>query len=81
MLDHPEVLDREKLMEILRNRCIPLTEIKDLEKQDLVALFYKHVAPLPQRMHQLRRGKREPPKTTEMTHLNMTTNSIQGKKR
>ncbi|XP_031570021.1 uncharacterized protein LOC116304419 [Actinia tenebrosa] len=80
-LDHPEILDRENLIEILCDRSIPLDEIKDLDKQELVNLFYKFVAPLPQRLHQLRRGKREPPKTTERTLAKKTANSIKGRKR
>lgn len=81
ILDHPEILDRENLIEILCNRSIPLDEIKDLDKQELVNLFYKFVAPLPQRLHQLRRGKREPPKSTERTVGNKTANLIQRRKR
>lgn len=57
-LDHPEVLSRERLIEILCERCMHLQDLVDLEKGDLVQLFYKHVTPLPQRLHQLRRAKR-----------------------
>lgn len=65
VLDHPEVLDRENLIKFLQERCIPLHEINSLDKEQLVLLFYKYVAPLPQRLHQLRRAKREPPKSTK----------------
>ena len=60
-LDHPEVLSRERLMEILCERSMNINELIDMEKQDLIQLFYKFVSPLPQRIHQLRRGKRAIP--------------------
>ena len=62
-LNHPEVLSRETLVEILVERRLPLEEVQDLEKHALVELFYKFVAPLPQRLHQLRRSKRCAPKS------------------
>jgi len=36
-------------------------DLLNLEKGDLVQLFYKYVTPLPQRLHQLRRAKRLTP--------------------
>lgn len=57
-LDHPEVLSRERLLEILCERSMRQEDLVDLEKGDLVQLFYKYVTPLPQRLHQLRRAKR-----------------------
>ena len=57
-LDHPEVLSRERLLEILCERSLRQDDLVDLEKGDLVQLFYKYVTPLPQRLHQLRRAKR-----------------------
>lgn len=64
-LDHPEVLSRERLIEILCERSILLQDLVDLEKGDLVQLFYKYVTPLPQRLHQLRRAKRVAPSGKE----------------
>lgn len=60
-LDHPEVLSRERLIGLLSERCLNLQDLVDLEKGDLVQLFYKYVTPLPQRLHQLRRAKRQIP--------------------
>lgn len=57
-LDHPEVLSRERLLQILCERSMHQEDLVHLEKGDLVQLFYKHVTPLPQRLHQLRRAKR-----------------------
>lgn len=57
-LHHPEVLSRERLLQILCDRSIPLEHLLYLEKGDLVQLFYKYVTPLPQRLHQLRRAGR-----------------------
>jgi len=42
-----------------------LQDLVDLEKGDLVQLFYKYVTPLPQRLHQLRRAKRVIPHSRE----------------
>lgn len=64
-LDHPEVLSRERLIEILCERSILLQDLVDLEKGDLVQLFYRYVTPLPQRLHQLRRAKRVAPSGKE----------------
>ena len=60
-LDHPEVLSRERLIEILCERSMRQEDLLSLEKGDLVQLFYKYVTPLPQRLHQLRRAKRVTP--------------------
>lgn len=60
-LDHPEVLSRERLIEILCERSMRQEDLLILEKGDLVQLFYKYVTPLPQRLHQLRRAKRVTP--------------------
>ena len=60
-LDHPEVLSKERLLEILRERSMHPQGLADLDKGDLVQLFYKYVTPLPQRLHQLRRAKRGTP--------------------
>ena len=60
-LDHPEVLSRERLLEILCERSMREEDLMNLEKADLVQLFYKYVTPLPQRLHQLRRAKRLTP--------------------
>ncbi|XP_078373155.1 uncharacterized protein LOC144656789 isoform X2 [Oculina patagonica] len=60
-LDHPEVLSRERLLEILYERSMRQEDLVNLEKSDLVQLFYNYVTPLPQRLHQLRRAKRETP--------------------
>ncbi|PFX34534.1 hypothetical protein AWC38_SpisGene522 [Stylophora pistillata] len=57
-LDHPEVLSRERLLDILCDRSIPREDLICLEKGDLVQIFYKYVTPLPQRLHQLRRARR-----------------------
>ena len=57
-LDFPEILSKERLIEILCQRCMQLQDLMDLEKSDLVELFHKYVTPLPQRLHQLRRAKR-----------------------
>lgn len=57
-LDHPEVLSRERLLEILCERSMRQEDLVNLEKGDLVQLFYQFVTPLPQRLHQLRRAKR-----------------------
>lgn len=57
-LFHPEVLSRERLLQILCDRSIPREHLLYLEKGDLVQLFYKYVTPLPQRLHQLRRARR-----------------------
>lgn len=60
-LHHPEVLSRERLLEILCERSLHHEDLVNLEKGDLVQLFYKYVTPLPQRLHQLRRAKRSIP--------------------
>ena len=60
-LDHPEVLSRERLLEILCERSLHHEDLVNLEKDDLVQLYYKYVTPLPQRLHQLRRAKRQIP--------------------
>ena len=57
-LFHPEVLSRERLLQILCDRSIPREHLLYLEKGDLVQLFYKYVTPLPQRLYQLRRARR-----------------------
>lgn len=57
-LDHPGVLSRERLEEILCERSIHPQYFVDLDKDALVQLFYNHVTPLPQRPYQLRRVKR-----------------------
>ena len=59
-LDHPEVLSRERLLEILSDRCLPVSEIEHQEKHELVSLFYRFVSPLPQRTRQLKRTTRQP---------------------
>ncbi|XP_074627308.1 uncharacterized protein LOC141885303 [Acropora palmata] len=58
-LDHPEILSKERLIDILRERCIHFEDLLNLEKSDLVELFYKHVTPKPQRPQQLRRARRK----------------------
>lgn len=72
ILDHPEVLDRDKLVEILQKRCIPLDEIDGLDKEHLIVLFYKYVSPLPQRIHQLRRSKRSQQQTKSVSSSKKT---------
>lgn len=78
-LVHPEVLTREKLVEILVERRMPLNEIDNLEKHALVELFYKFVVPLPQRLHQLRRSKRRVPRDSETN--NIKNSGLLGKNR
>ena len=80
-LDHPEVLSRERLIEILSERCLNLQALVDLEKGDLVQLFYKYVTPLPQRLHQLRRAKREIPCGGESATLESKSTIIRLTKR
>ncbi|EDO38705.1 predicted protein [Nematostella vectensis] len=63
--DHPEILERETLVDVLCTKGIDRQEINALDKVDLVKLFYKYAAPLPQRAQQLRRAKRKPPKPSE----------------
>lgn len=72
-LQHPEVLDREDLLQILQKRCLPLQEIDHLGKEELVFLFYKYVSPLPQRLHQLRRAKRDPPKSSKIETISSSS--------
>lgn len=66
-LDYPEILSRERLIEILSQRCFANEEIQGLEKHQLVNLFYKFVTPLPQRTVQLKRTKRVPSGANETT--------------
>ena len=77
-LDHPEVLSRERLLEILCERSLRHEDLVDLEKGDLVQLFYKYVTPLPQRLHQLRRAKRLIPcgKSGETNHSKGNTSKV-----
>lgn len=58
-LDHPEILSKVRLIDILRERCMHFEDLLNLEKSDLVELFYKHVTPKPQRPQQLRRARRK----------------------
>ena len=75
-LDHPEVLSSERLTEILCERSIHPQDLVDLDKGDLVQLFYKYVTPLPQRLHQLRRAKRVSPFGKESETSKRKTSTI-----
>lgn len=58
-LEHPGILSKERLIKILSERYIHLEDLPNLEKSDLIELFYKHVTPKPQRLQQLRRARRK----------------------
>ncbi|XP_069102861.1 ashwin-like [Argopecten irradians] len=56
---YPELLSKEGLLDILRQRYVSHPDIETLEKDDLVELYYKYVIPLPQRKYRMNRRGRE----------------------
>ncbi|XP_033739652.1 ashwin-like [Pecten maximus] len=56
---YPELLSKDGLLDILRQRYVNHPDIERLEKDDLVELYYKYVIPLPQRKYRMNRRGRE----------------------
>ncbi|XP_060068363.1 ashwin-like [Ylistrum balloti] len=56
---YPELMAKEGLLDILRQRYVSHPDIERLEKEELVELYYKYVIPLPQRKYRMNRRGRE----------------------
>ncbi|XP_062620313.1 ashwin-like [Saccostrea cucullata] len=56
---YPELLSEEKLVQILRQRFIRHKDLTQLDKEQLVDLYYKYIIPLPQRTYRNNRRGRE----------------------
>ncbi|XP_021355339.1 ashwin-like [Mizuhopecten yessoensis] len=56
---YPELLSKDGLLDILKQRYVSHSNLESLEKDDLVELYYKYVIPLPQRKYKMNRRGRE----------------------
>ncbi|XP_067675636.1 ashwin-like [Haliotis asinina] len=55
---HPELLTKDGLLYILEQRYIQMSNLRGLDKEELLQLYYKYILPLPQRRYrQNRRGQ------------------------
>eukprot|EP00105_Crassostrea_gigas_P029394 XP_011451329.1 PREDICTED: ashwin [Crassostrea gigas] len=56
---YPELMSQDKLVKILRQRYIRRTDLEQLQKDELVDLYYKYIIPLPQRTYRKNRRGQE----------------------
>nr|XP_022293473.1 ashwin-like isoform X1 [Crassostrea virginica]XP_022293474.1 ashwin-like isoform X1 [Crassostrea virginica]XP_022293475.1 ashwin-like isoform X1 [Crassostrea virginica] len=71
---YPELLSHDSLVEILRQRFIRRTDLKQLQKDQLLDLYYEYIIPLPQRTYRKnRRGKEMSKRQITMAKKRKTT--------
>lgn len=71
---YPELLSQDRLVEILRQRYIRRTDLEQLQKDELVDLYYKFIIPLPQRTYrQNRRGQEMTRRQATMENQRVTS--------
>ncbi|KAK2145190.1 hypothetical protein LSH36_696g01086 [Paralvinella palmiformis] len=78
-LFQPEILPKETLINLLNQRCPSLGELSGFDNNALVELFYKNIAPHPQRKYRAnRRGQRMTKNQTMREKRKRTHDQITG---